>query len=391
MRACLLFAPITAVVFSALVGCDDSGLTAPGLGFMVIQTVTNGSALDPDGYMIVVSGEAASDTSRVGVIERLDAKNLAPGQYFIELQDLSANCYSEGASELNLSVSAGETVAVDFLVRCFTPISDEIVFWSDRGGNRDLYVIASDGTHERQLTDTSIWEFSPAVSPDGTRIAFIGREGPTTDDPMDLYVIRADGTGRRNLTQNDHAERHPSWSPDGNHIVFTSHPRTFEPQSIVVIGADGSDLQVVTSADPGRDEDPVWSPNGDLILFSRSTGTRQLFTIRLDGSDLTQITTELGLKFEPAWSPSGTDIVYMGQPDDFYDIYIVTANGGASTRLTNRPGLDAEPDFSPNGNGVVFVSERNGSGHLHIVDTDGSNPRQLTFGAWNNGSPYWAH
>ena len=88
------------------------------------------------------------------------------------------------------------------------------------GSNVDdeIYVVRSDGTRVRNLTDAPHSnEWGPAWSPDGTQIAFNSdREGIPQ-----VYVMNADGTGLRRLS--DVWGEYPAWSPDGDRIAFESY------------------------------------------------------------------------------------------------------------------------------------------------------------------------
>ena len=66
-----------------------------------------------------------------------------------------------------------------------------IVFQSSRAGNPHLFRVEPDGSGLRQLTTTG-GNLSPAVSPDGTRIAWV-RDG-------DLWTMAADGSDQRRVT-----------------------------------------------------------------------------------------------------------------------------------------------------------------------------------------------
>jgi len=87
----------------------------------------------------------------------------------------------------------------------------------------------------------SVWDTSPAFSPDGQRIAFMGR----VHNRWEIFVIGADGSGRTQLTSSDpNMEQPPSsvapaWSPDGKYIAFLSNRDG--PWRIYVMRADGSD------------------------------------------------------------------------------------------------------------------------------------------------------
>jgi TolB protein len=113
-----------------------------------------------------------------------------------------------------------------------------------------------DGGNVRQLTDDpgSAWDYHPAWSPDGSRIAFASNR----DGDDDIYVMDADGRNVRQLTDVPlWFERSPVWSPDGTRIAFVSD-RDYD-YDIYVMDADGGNVRQLTD-DPGRDTSPVWSP-----------------------------------------------------------------------------------------------------------------------------------
>jgi Tol biopolymer transport system component len=96
-----------------------------------------------------------------------------------------------------------------------------IVFHSERTGNGDIYAMDPDGSSLSRLTLTPLDEFTPALSPNGTKVAFAAqrKNSPAT---AEIMVMNVDGTGRARLTFNSAEDQYPAWSPDGSEIAFSS-------------------------------------------------------------------------------------------------------------------------------------------------------------------------
>jgi len=103
-------------------------------------------------------------------------------------------------------------------------MSGLIAFYSDRDGNPEIYIMKPDGSGVKRLTNDPGFDDSPAISPDGSCVAFLtARHDPDPRFPnlkYEIYVIDSGGSNLRRLTTTDAAEDHPSWSPDVKKIIF---------------------------------------------------------------------------------------------------------------------------------------------------------------------------
>jgi WD40 repeat protein len=104
---------------------------------------------------------------------------------------------------------------------------------------------------------------SPDLSPDDEWLAF--HDGGKQED---IFIIKTDGTGLRQLTNDFYKDRYPRWSPDGRRIAFQSNRSgNYEIWSI---NPDGSALERVSYTAPHAASFPVWSPDGKRLLFTIS-------------------------------------------------------------------------------------------------------------------------
>lgn len=269
----------------------------------------------------------------------------------------------------------------------WTPDGSQIVF----GHAGRIYLVDADGSNLQSLSGpfepaglyspTIEIDFSPSLSPDGSRVAYTTlryASGELREHTYEIATQAIDGSYRQRLTTNDWNDVSPSWSPDGSRIAFVSYredgPRVF------TIATDGSDERSVAPSVQAQTDAPVWSPDGSRLAFvgvereyaeipyldtyhSNSTPTPGpyegevvrfvAYTVGADGSNLTKLEwrgnrpptqrTRIGINdlslpeenvSPPSWSPDGDLLAFSAE---FYGeaptIYLMQKDGSTIAKI----------------------------------------------------------
>lgn len=202
--------------------------------------------------------------------------------------------------------------------------STQLAFDSDRTGNYEIYLMNTDGSGLRALTnDRGFDSWWPRISPDRHQVLFYRTPKGVHDTDYtrtSLWVMAADGSDQRTLLANN-----------AYHWQFQGHAE--------------------------------WSPDGQkLVMFGGSAANLQIYVTDSLGQNPVAITNRPSPNLDPSWSPDGAAIAFVGSPNGTtdptdYEIFTVPSRGGTATRLTNDNLIDNDPYFSPDGTTLAFLTQ----------------------------------
>jgi TolB protein len=330
-----------------------------------ITAVTTGDTLDADGYEVVLDGSASLELGPDGTALFSD---VAPGSRELRVRGVAPNCDLEGDTVRAVLVPPALEVTEELRVRCRPALRNRIVFANyDSGTTNTIWAAAPDGSGLTRLTPEDVFSNSPAISPDGTRIAYA--RAPQGGEPAEIWVVALDGSPAVRVTDHPARDLAPTWSPDGSRIAFMSdRSGTFELWSME---ADGSDLRRITSGSM-EESNPDWSPDGERLAFwdNRGRESGYIWLVDADGSDLTGPVGNAGESRDPypTWSPSGDRLAFTSDRGGDRDIWTMRPDGSDPRQLTRDDASNLKPSWGPRGERLVYASFVRGISELRIVD-----------------------
>ncbi len=235
----------------------------------------------------------------------------------------------------------------------------------------------------RPLTTFPGDERDPAVSPDGTRVAFAWNGG--TGEQHSLYVKLVDGETLLRLTNTPGVEdRTPAWSPDGQRLAFTR--LTASDCRILLVSALGGEERPLAPCGDRDYRRVAWSPDGRWLALPRRDA-RGVFAVELlsiatlERRPVTRPPDGILGDTSPAFSPDGRTISFTRNlSESVGDIYRVSVEGGEPRRLTFDDRDTMGSVWSDDGRGVLFSSARAGIYSVWRVPSGGGEPEWVAGG-----------
>jgi serine/threonine protein kinase/sugar lactone lactonase YvrE len=268
---------------------------------------------DLNGYGDVSLG-LTSDSGTIATIQQVNSSSVW----------IAAPNEDESHARQILKTNLPETVA-------WSP-DGKIVYASRTGENWDIWMVNSDGSESKQLTNDAFIDNQPAVSPDGRYIVFQSNRSGSRN----IWRIDVDGSDPKQLTAGNYVDENPVCSSDGSFVIFTS--TRSGTSTIWKVGMDGGAPAQLTTH---PSQLPLVSPDGKLISYfyldEKRNNQPSLAIIPSGGGEPVK-TIDLPRTIQPiafAWMPDGKSIAYLDTGSGILNVWSQAIDAGAKKQLTN--------------------------------------------------------
>ena len=264
------------------------------------------------------------------------------------------------------------------------PDSNKLACIFESNSGSSIYLLDVNGGAPARVTNNgSAFDWGPAPSGDGVKIAYASDEG--------LYIVNSDGSEQQQLSETD-------WDPN------------FRPE---VIPAEDPGTTVT-----GRIVDGAGQPvsNATVKLFGQTAGTSgddgtfSITGVSILKGNITVIASAnnggivtSGFSGPVAPVPNGftqigdvriaQKVAFISEPDNNPEIYLMDADGSNQVRVTSTQYNESRPSLSPDRTKIAFATNRDGHDEIYVINLDGSNPFRVSYLQFNcsgNSDAEWS-
>jgi Tol biopolymer transport system component len=193
----------------------------------------------------------------------------------------------------------------DELFPAWSPKGSTLAYVTDRSGRKEIWLRNADDGSERPLVtqrdfpdDETLWLLTPAISPDGSRIAYSRISNKHVGE---LWISPMAGGSPLRIGGKKAYEIGPAWSPDGKWLTYFSSDR-----GVLKMAVGSSDPAVPLGFSEGCENPAQWSPDGKEIACATGDG---VVLVSPDGKDRRTVGHR---RAYIAWSRDGKEIFALG-------------------------------------------------------------------------------
>ena len=243
---------------------------------------------------------------------------------FILLAAILAGC-SQSPSTPTESLTVSTSQPTETVTLTPIPEAQDIVLFSlEENGYAHLFFYIPQKLPLTRLTYGDWNDVSPALSPDGTQVAFASNR----DGTWDLYILTLESGEIIRVTNSPDYESSPSWSPDNQWLACEIYLN--ESLEVAIVSLTNGDQEPIPLTDePYADHSPAWAPDGRHVAFvSNRGGDNDIWLADLDKTGEDRYTnlsrTPFSAESHPVWTRDGSKLAWASAAQNigFSGIYI---------------------------------------------------------------------
>ena len=221
-----------------------------------------------------------------------------------------------------------------------------------------------------------------AISPDGTMVA----TNPCCDGSDPVFVANVDGTDVRQITESPMDGYGPRWSPDGSMLAFQGrNGATSELGDLFVVDVATGDRTRITNLEPNSYDpwflSPSFTADGRSILFQlprgpgRTPAAWDLWSVPIAGGEPTLVWRDASLG---AYAPNGRSLAYLDPSRGEWASATLLLEGDSAPHVIAEGARIEFPRWFPDGTRIAYVD----SGAVHVVDIATRQTSRVADGSW---------
>jgi Tol biopolymer transport system component/DNA-binding winged helix-turn-helix (wHTH) protein len=317
-----------------------------------------------------------------------------PGAVILVLVILSLTTSSTPPPPIPLDAIPFTTYSGNEECPAISPDGTRIAFsWNaEEGGNYDLYIKQRNTERPLRLTDTDGHEFYAAWSPDGANIAYAWI---ATEEPG-IYTVPAIGGSARKLVDLPFGIAGVDWSPDGRYIAYSSRSVGYGALRIYLYSFETGESREVTSPPWSFQGDyrPTFSPDGERIAFVRGDRSwlQDIFVIPAEGGEPERLTSSQHHVTGLDWTPDGESIVFSAGPSRAGDLRLwrLSVADGALTWLPTPGHRASRPSVAVTSSRMVYEEQSYGSDIERVVVGDSAGTQVIVASTKHDYGPQYS-
>lgn len=252
-------------------------------------------------------------------------------------------------------------------------------------------------------TRRSIYDTSPAISPQGDKIAMITNERGY----FDVVVISAitgeklktliKGEDNVNFEELNILNPNLSWSPNGSKIALSTKSKGDD--NLAIVDYNTGKVRMIQFPKLDAIGSVSWSPDGDKIAFDGNIGPYQdIYVYNLQTEEFNNVTNDVISDYNPTWGADSETLYFTSSrgdevklnnvkntsrlllDDDLYstDIYAVKIGASRAQRLTKTPNWNEKQPVTTRDGKLFYVSDENGIPNVYQMDLQDRTSAPLT-------------